>query len=157
MYGRRYGIGTLSAYATTASGTNKIKIDMTESKVPDYLSIMDFYCWLFGEKGGSHQKSSVQYEKIYKRMCGGKLKILYIMDWIDEHPETFKDWILEVVGYTTPTNASNTRTFTFRLYPKKGNDPKFDDVFNFVQRNILGRLCAEDIRSIFGEGAIGKY
>ena len=157
MYGRRYGIGTVSAYATTSSVTNKIKIDMTESKVPPYLPIMDFYCWLFGEKGGSHQKSELQYKKIYTRMCGAKLKILNIMDWIDEHPETFKDWLLEVVGYTTPTNASNTRTFTFRLYPKEGNDPTFDDVFDFVHNNILGRLCAEDIYSIFGEGAIQQY
>lgn len=157
MYGDRYGIGTLKAYATTSSASNKIDIDMTESKVPPYLPIMDFYCWLFGEKGGKGQMSEIQYNKKYGRVCGGKLKFLYVMDWLDEHPEALKGWRLEVIGYTTPTNRTKYRTFTFRLYPKEGNDPTFDDVFDFAKKNILERMSQSDIYSIFGEGAIQQY
>ena len=141
------------AYAATASMTNKIDIDMSEKKVPPYLPIIDFYCWLFGEKGG-RQKTELEYKKKFKRICGHQLSILRILDWYDEHLDMFSDWQLEVVGYISPSSASSQWQWIVRLYDKPGFRPTFDDVFDFVDRYILGRMSLEDIRSIFGEGAI---
>ena len=158
MYGRKIVVGKLPAYAMTSSGTNKIDINInTQSSLP-YLEIIDFYYWLYGEKGSSHQMTERQFTKKYKRISGPKLDILNLIDWYDEHSDTaFKNWRFEFIGYLTPSNSSSERVFDMRLYPKDGFKPTFDDVFNFVATNIIGRLGANDIYDIFGEGAIEKY
>lgn len=154
MYGRKIVIGKLPAYAMTSSATNKIEIDINKESSLPYLKIIDFYYWLYGEKGSSHQMTERQFTKKYKRISGPKLDILNLIDWYDEHSDTaFKNWRFEFIGYLTPPNSSSEFVFDMRLYPKDGFKPTFDDVFNFVATNITGRLGANDIYNIFGEGA----
>lgn len=156
LYSRITGLTRVKAYAAYASMSNKIDIDMTSEKVPPYLSIMDFYCWLFGDKGGK-QKTEYEYKKKFKRVCNEKLGILNILDWFDDHPDAMKEWYMEVVGYITPSGASRERVFVVRLYDKTKDIQPFDAYFDFVKKNILGRMSTEDIHSIFGEHAAPMY